>query len=168
MFNDYQNLIKTFDFTPMKQQIPVFSDSKNINDLKEAVIFDLDGTLAFNNGKRGWFDSDVSTDEICGIVKEQIKFHVKNNRKIFIVTGRDDKAEDSTIKWLDFNEIYYDRLYMRKFGDYRSDVEVKTEIYLNEFKDKYHIYLAYEDREILVQMYRKLGIKCFQVEWGRY
>ena len=99
---------------------------------------DLDGTLAFSNGQRGWYDTDVSKDIVSEILKEQVLFHYGKGRKILIVTGRDDKSDVSTRTWLKNKGVPYDHLYMRKFGDFRKDHIVKREIYESKIKNKYH------------------------------
>lgn len=59
-------------------------------------------------------------------------------------------------------------LFMRKDGDFRPDWEVKKEIYEKELKDKYEILGVFEDRTQVVQMWRSLGLTCYQVCEGNY
>jgi len=168
MYKNYQILVSNFDFRVREQQEHIYIENVNENDLDEAVIVDLDGTLAFANGKRDWYDSDVSTDDISEIVKEHVQYQYEKGKTIIIVTGRDNKAELSTREWLAKHDIPYHKLYMREFGDYRKDTIVKKEIYENYIKDNYFISVVYDDRKKVVNMWRSLGIKCFQVEWGEY
>lgn len=60
------------------------------------------------------------------------------------------------------------RLFMRKNGDFRPDWEIKKEIYENEIKCQYEILGVFEDRTQVVQMWRSLGLTCYQVCEGNY
>lgn len=55
------------------------------------------------------------------------------------------------------------RLYMRADDDFRSDVELKREIYENYIKDKYDVFCAIDDRKCIVDLWRSLGIFTLDV-----
>ena len=60
------------------------------------------------------------------------------------------------------------KLYMRKEGDFRPDAKVKEEL-LNQIRsDGYEPILAFEDRQRVVDMWRRNGIQCCQVAPGDY
>jgi len=59
-------------------------------------------------------------------------------------------------------------LFMRPTKDYRSDVEIKEEIYNNEIKDKYDVLFAIDDRQTCVDLWRSLGITCLQCADGNF
>ena len=57
---------------------------------------------------------------------------------------------------------------MREDTDHRPDWQVKREIYEREIKDKYNVIGVFEDRQQCVDMWRSLGLTCFQVAKGDY
>ena len=57
---------------------------------------------------------------------------------------------------------------MRKTGDNRKDCVVKREIFDAEIKDKYYIKFILDDRNQVVDMWRKMGLTCLQVADGDF
>ena len=57
---------------------------------------------------------------------------------------------------------------MRKNGDSRRDSIVKEEIFWNDIEPKYNVLAVFDDRDQVVKMWRELGIKCFQCEYGNF
>jgi hypothetical protein len=120
------------------------------------------------NGKRGPFDMNkVDRDDVDIILADRLRKHRILGEKIIIVTGRDESARELTIDWLNFYKIPFDYMFMRPENDYRKDSLVKSEIYNNEL-NKYNILFVYDDRNQVVDMWRELGVKTFQVEPGRF
>jgi len=171
MFNDYKNLFNgNFDFSPRKKKTRVESASTFVRDenLEDVVIFDMDGTLAHMR-RRGPFDwMRVDEDDCDEIVREILLDHKAAGKKIIILTGRDGTALQKTKDWLEFYEIPFDHIFIRKAGDYRKDSVIKKEIYENELKGKFNIVCIYDDRDQVVKMWRDMGIKCVQVEYGAF
>lgn len=132
---------------------------------KEAIIIDLDGTLAncdhrrhlVEGEKRDWdrFFSLMWKDTANYIVWE---FTQNPYATVLIVSGRPNKYRRTTVKWLKDNNITYNRLFMRKNGDYRKDDVVKQEIYDTKIKDKYDIKFAIDDREDIAEVWNRNGI----------
>jgi len=173
MWNQYRNIIDSgYDLYSTRKKLERIETTtiEDYDTIKmDCVVFDLDGTLAHNNGKRGYFDwLKVGVDEVDEIVKETLLSFKSSNYKIVIVSGRDGESLQKTIEWLKDNEIPYDDIYLRLKGDYRKDTVVKTEIYYQNLKHKYNILCVLEDRKKVVDMWRGLGIKCFQVIDGDY
>jgi predicted kinase len=171
MFNDYKTLFDSnFDFSPRKKKTRVESTStlKRDENLEDAVVFDVDGTLAHMRN-RGPFDwNRVDEDDCDEIVRELLIDHKKAGKTIIILTGRDGTALDKTKEWLEFYNIPYDHIFIRKAGDYRKDSVIKKEIYENNLKDKFNVVAIYDDRDQVVAMWREMGIKCVQVEYGAF
>jgi hypothetical protein len=143
---------------------PVFD-----NKLEDAIICDIDGTLAHMNGKRSPYDwNKVDRDDLDEVIAEQLRKHRKIGDKIIIVSGRDGSCLDLTKEWLDFYKIPYDEIYMRAKDDYRKDSIVKKEIYENNIKGRYNVTVIYDDRNQVVEMWRSLGLKVLQVENGNF
>lgn len=136
--------------------------------LPEAIICDIDGTLALNKNGRNPYDfSRIKEDELNRIVAEQLHYHNSKGRKIIIVSGRDDICMKDTSEWLIDNGInFYYALFMRITGDKRKDSIVKKEIYNNYIKDKYNIIAVYDDRPQVITAWRELGLFVFDVGNG--
>lgn len=134
------------------------------NTLPEAVVFDVDGTLALNDGHRGWFDwGKVSGDSCVEEVAHLASMYAGEGYHIVVVTGRDGEAYDDTYQWLKDHDIDFDELWSRAKGDNRSDTIVKREIYESEIKPRFNVKLVIDDRESVVRMWGdELGIKVLQ------
>lgn len=172
MWGQYRSLIDSgydlYSTRPKKERMENTLFDRNSN-RRDCVVFDLDGTLAHNNGKRGYFDwLKVGVDDVDEMTKETLMAYKDRGYEIVIVSGRDGESMDATCKWLDDNEIPYDAIYLRPKGDYRKDTVVKTEIFEKYLKDEYNILCVLEDRKKVVDMWRGLGVKCFQVIEGDY
>lgn len=168
MYDNYKILIDSFHFQPVKKianrpHITPNFESK----LPDAVIFDIDGTLALM-GNRGAFDWDkVDRDNVNKIVAEQIDFHMSLGRQILIVSGRDEVCMKMTEDWLNFYGIHFDHIFMRPKDDYRKDTIIKKEIYENEIKDKYNVLAVYDDRlSVITDTWYNLGLFVFNVNQG--
>lgn len=89
--------------------------------------------------------------------------------KVVIVTGREEKFRDITEKWLERHLGNYDRLHMRRDGDFRSDVIVKRELFESQIQSAYEVQFVVDDRDRVVEMWRhELGLVCFQVGDGDF
>lgn len=167
MYNDYKILLDSFGFQPVKMVSERPSVRPNYNsDLPNAVIFDIDGTLALM-GDRGAFDwLRVYKDDINNIVAEQVDFHKSKGRKIIILSGRDGICRKLTEEWMELYGIEYDLFFMRPEGDYRKDTVIKREIYRNEIEGKYNVLAVYDDRLQVLDMWYDEGIFTFNVNQG--
>jgi hypothetical protein len=170
MYKDYRILIDSFVFQNVSKKIKKYVDPTFNPDLPDIVLFDIDGTLAHMNGKRGPFDwHRVDVDDLDIIVYEALRRHQKVGDIIGILSGRSEDARKKTEEWLDFYGINnYKFLYMRRSGDNRKDNLVKQEIYENKIKPFYNVKTIYDDRDQVVKMWRSLGLKCFQVAEGDF
>lgn len=171
MYKDYLTLMDSnFDFSVRKKIQHKTSSYKIVdNDLPKAFIFDVDGTLAHNTGKRSFYEWDkVELDEYDEHVGGMLKF-LSNEYKIIIVTGRDGSCEEQTKTWLLDNGIHWDEFFIRKTGDMRKDYIVKEEIYMNNIIDNYNVIGVFDDRDQVVSYWRDVaGLKCYQVEYGNF
>ena len=135
----------------------------------QAIICDLDGTLAIK-GDRHFSDyNKVGEDNICPSVKEVLdKF--TSTHHVLLVSGRENKdyCRSLTEFWLKVYEVPYHDLFMRSFGDFRSDDIVKKEIYDTYIKPFYNVSFVLDDRSKVVKMWRSQGLVCFQVQEGDF
>ena len=172
MYKNYINLFNSnFDFSTRKRKPHIATNIKWKRDGNKpnAVIFDIDGTLAHAQGRRGIFDwGKVGVDVVDEKVRETLKAYKKAGYTIIVVTGRDGLSKDMTAQWLRDNKIEFDVLHTKPENDFRKDYITKTEIYNSQIKPFYNVLAAYDDRKQAVNMWRGLGIKCYQVEDGDF
>ena len=148
---------------------------------KNIVIFDLDGTLALidkrrdlatkDNGKMDWakfFNPDnIDLDTPNQPVIDMANLLHSQGYLIYIFSGRSDKTEDATKDWLDKHNVNYDLLQMRPQGLlYKPDNDLKQD-WLNVIK-KDTVAMVFDDRNQVVDMWRKNGLTTFQVADGDF
>jgi|TARA_R100000084_G_scaffold109169_1_gene74359 uncharacterized HAD superfamily protein len=147
---------------------------------EEAIIVDVDGTLADMRGIRTPFEWDkVHLDkphqDVIDLVNDlaNIDFEKEDpffgkKYKIIITTGRDGVCEKETRKWLQDHNVPYDLLYIRDKGDFRKDSIIKSEIYMDHIRPKYNVKYVIDDRDQVVDMWRSLGLRVLQVAPGNF
>lgn len=150
--------------------------------MTEAIVFDIDGTLADLSHRLKWISGEVKDwdrfyQDVCGdsvVVPIAQLFalyasSLPSSSKLICITGRPERTRAATLKW--FREKIGpepDAIYMRKDHDFRPDVEIKREWVEKLREEGHNIILAFEDRDRVVKMYRDLGIQCCQVAEGAY
>lgn len=133
--------------------------------LPKCVLVDIDGTLAHMGNRRTPFDwKNVGMDFIDTKIKSVVNSLQTN---VFVCTGRDGACIDETVKWLNNNDINYDKVYIRKSGDMRPDWKIKYEIW-EEISRDYYIDFLIDDRNQVCRYARSLGLKVLQVEYGNF
>ncbi|QHJ78831.1 MAG: hypothetical protein [Caudoviricetes sp.] len=145
-------------FCGLKTYVP------NLN-LPDAVIFDLDGTLAEMND-RGPFEWDkVGTDTVRSQVAELFRMIRKTfpERVIITLSGRDGVCEQLTKDWLKDNVLESDVHIQRKPGDMRKDSIIKSEIFWRDIAPNYNVLYAVDDRQQVVDMWNSIGVQVWQV-----
>ena len=139
-----------------------------------AIICDLDGTLSLINNRSPYDYNSAGTD----IVNEPIRNILSNysclGYTIIYLSGRMEPKEtekDLTLEWLTLNDLTFNddfKIFRRKNGDYRQDSIIKEELFNEHIKNKYHIDFVLDDRNQVVDMWRKLGLLCLQVYYGDF
>lgn len=147
---------------------------------RDAVIFDMDGTLA-----------DVSSiryhlrqyDETKGrVVKHFNLFHEKSvdvpahdfvvnaaqvahmmGKDVLIVTARRHMWRHQTAWWLAMNNVPSDALFMRGNLDSRPDYEVKKDM-LDTIKKQWNPVHAWDDNPSIIKLWTEQGIPTTVVE----
>lgn len=133
-----------------------------------AVICDIDSTLALHVA-RGPYELDkCETDALNDPVAMVLGALQAQGHKVILVSGRYDTHRPHTERWLAKNDVKYDALHMRAEGDHRSDDNVKLDIFQNLVVPEYNVWLALDDRDRCVLLWRLLGLVCFQVERGDF
>lgn len=145
-----------------------------------AVICDLDGTLArrvtdrefHGKGLERVYEDDYDT-QVHSFVTTQMAF----GRRVIFMSGRNEFARAETVRWLGdvcgFFEDEYD-LFMRPDTlpdgkpDTRPDYIVKAELFDKHVRDHYNVRMALDDRNQIVNLWRGMGIPCWQVADGNF
>jgi tRNA uridine 5-carbamoylmethylation protein Kti12 len=134
-------------------------------ELTDAIICDLDGTLALIVDRSPYDGSRCEGD----MVNEPVRSILQNSgKKILLVSGREDQYKPQTLAWLRKHQIDFEGLYMRRSGDTRKDSIVKREIYDQFILDQYNVAFVLDDRDQVVRVWRDLGLTCLQVEYGDF
>jgi predicted kinase len=149
-----------------------------IDGLQEAVLCDLDGTLALIHGRSPYDASDCDVKDLPNWpVIETILAHYKAGRKIIFCSGREDKFRPETIRFIEKYCLVKDtkgdrpieyQLHMRKTDDFRKDSIIKEEIYENQIEGQYNVLCVLDDRNQVVDFWRSKGLTCFQVAPGNF
>jgi predicted kinase len=135
----------------------------------DAVIFDIDGTLAVMGDRSPYDPSKYHLDTLNTEVYNALMLAFKAGVSIIIVSGRDNAFRAETVAWLQANDVPYDALYMRptenrKDGKKTEDSIVKYNLFNQYIRDsKYKILGVYDDRHRVLRMWRKLGLTTFHV-----
>lgn len=133
------------------------------------IIVDIDGTIA-DKGTRDPYDwSRVGEDQPINLVISNIRALRNNVDGIIFLSGRSDECRWQTEMWLEHHALPrpWD-LFMRKAGDYRADVIVKEEIYQENVEPFYEVVLVLDDRNSVVDMWRRKGLLTYQVAFGDF
>lgn len=139
--------------------------------LKNAIIVDIDGTVALrdpNVGRDPYDYTLVHTDLPNKEVINVISSLWQSGHKIIFVSAREDACFNQTYRWLVEHCPPFVKLLMRKAGDFRPDEIVKREIYDKHIKFDYDVVGVFDDRNKVVKMWRELGLTCFQVAEGDF
>jgi len=131
-----------------------------------AIIVDIDWTLADNSHRDPYDFSKVSEDKPYGDIIELVRV-LSQTYEIVFVSGRWEECQKDTFDWLvkNFPGMGVE-LIMRKEWDKRKDSYVKYEI-LQDLIKEYFIAYVFDDRNQVVKMWREAGLRCLQVqEWN--
>lgn len=133
-----------------------------------AIVSDIDNTLAdathrehFVNGpgKKDWksfFDKmgEDKSNQWCVSILDLMS----GKFDILLTSARPDDYREVTTTWLFDNHVYYDKLIMRRKGDYRKDDIVKEILYEFEIKSHYDVLFWIDDRKQVIDKIRSHGI----------
>lgn len=165
-----KRLKEDFDFKPWYPT--TFCKAEYDNSKADAIVVDIDGTIALNNGQRSPFDwkmvyKDVPNDAVVKVLKLIEKGRDWKQTKIIVCSGRDACCFNETVAWLDMYGIIYDEIFMRQENDNRADYIVKEEFW-REIQKSYNIVAFFDDRNQVVDHARRLGFTVLQVAEGDF
>lgn len=133
--------------------------------LSEAVIFDVDGTLALMNDRSPFEWDRVGEDFPNSHVVTMCKAFTTEGYNIIIMSGRDSCCQEETNDWLveylGFDDFY---LFMRTEGDFRKDTVVKKELFDKYVEGNFNVISVFDDRPSVCRMWRdELGLEVVQI-----
>lgn len=148
----------------------------------EAIIVDIDGTVALNKSGRSPYDwarvgEDTPNLPVIEAAKEHLYFADDTACEFHIIflSGRDESCRELTEAWLsehfigyDFGDARWASLYMRPTGDTRKDTVVKLELFDEHVRDAFTVRHVYDDRDQVVKIWRSIGLTVFQVAEGAF
>lgn len=142
---------------------------------EECIIVDIDGTLAhIVNGRSPYDASTALEDELDDAVGVVTAMMYNHGYKVIILTGRGEEHRDITEQWLKLNNVQYDELYTRldsdvdEKGNKLEDSLVKERLYKTHVEPRFNVKFVLDDRNRVVNKWRELGLKCFQVAEGNF
>ena len=145
----------------------------------KTVLFDVDGTLASIDHRRAYlaksppdwkaFNAEMGNDVPNANVASLYKALWSSNcYELILVTGRNERSRALTEQWLVWNEIPFSRLLMRADRDQRADHVIKEELLDLLLSEGKEIAFTVDDRQQVVDMWRRRGITCFQCDVGDF
>lgn len=147
---------------------------------QKAIGCDIDGTLARRNegpDGRGPFDwSRVGEDTVADSVRFALELFRREGYFVVIFTGRPAgreaggiEVQEATQKWLAEHGIVWDLYLSRDAGDYVTpDDVVKERLYRENVEPFYDLEVILDDRRRVVDMWRRIGLQCWQVAPGDF
>lgn len=143
---------------------------KDVTNKPEAVIFDLDGTLAIMKDRSPYEWMKVSQDLPNELLFISMIAYFECGYRIIIMSGRNSVCRQLTIDWITENLIKFNascgfkyELHMRKETDDRSDTIVKQELFYEHIDGNYNVIGVYDDRPKVVRLWQDMGFKTYAV-----
>lgn len=143
------------------------------------VIFDVDGTLMNINHRRHHveqkpkdfdaFREDMIHDTPNKDVVMMAKLLKEAGHRIIIATGRLEQDRALTITQLNDAGVEFDFAVFRgNWEKYKPDAEVKEGMLTDMKKCGFNPTMAFDDRNRVVDMWRRNGLRVFQVDKGDF
>ena len=136
---------------------------------EECIIVDIDGTLAHIADGRSPYDAsramNDSLDDAVSLITAMMYNH---GYKVILLTGRSLEHKQVTIDWLKENGVEYDEIHTRLEGDTREDSIIKEELFRKHVEPRFNVKFVLDDRNRVVDMWRRIGLKCLQVAEGNF
>lgn len=133
--------------------------------LPAACIVDLDGTLAKHQGRDPYDASRCGEDLFDQVVWTAASAYPN----VVFLSGRSEEFRPQTEDWL-LRHLSGrpSELHMRAADDLRPDSIVKLELFVQQVAPRYNVQVAFDDRNSVVRMWRRLGLPCFHVAEGAF
>jgi predicted kinase len=138
--------------------------------LPYAVIFDIDGTLALMGDRDPFDGSKAHLDTVNESVADVLHALSYVGYEIVFLTGRKERFREVTENWLydKHLNLWHSPVFMRPDDDDRPDWQVKYDLFNTNVRGKYDVLGVFDDRQQVVDMWRAIGLTCFQVAEGDF
>lgn len=133
-----------------------------------AVLCDIDGTLAIHNGRGPYEMERCEEDLLNEPVNQTLLNHLNQGDTVVLLSGRQEEVRPHTERWLAKQGVVYDELWMRPAGDRRGDDVVKAELFDTHVRDRFNVRMVLDDRDRVVALWRRMGLSCWQVNYGNF
>lgn len=147
---------------------PKIQEKEHLPGLPNVCLVDIDGTLAHMKDRSPFDWHRVGEDSVDTTIKNLLSSVLRDGNSVILVSGRDSVCRPETEEWLEKNNITYDHLFMRPESNNEKDTVVKERIYRENIEGKYNVLFVLDDRTQVVNTWRSLGLKCFQVAPGDF
>lgn len=141
-------------------------------DKPDALICDVDGTLANLNGRNPYDETCVDKDQPIWPVIHTVRALVAAGAHPVFMSGRTEGCRDATEKWLIRYLLFPEgnplELHMRAEGDTRPDHVVKLELFNTYVRNNYNVHVVIDDRNSVVRLWRHMGLCCLQAAEGDF
>jgi len=143
------------------------------------IVFDVDGTLMDINHRRHHveqkpkdfeaFRKDMIHDTPNEDVVMMAKVLREAGHRIIIATGRLEDDVPLTRRQLVDAGVSWDAMFFRtKNDEFKPDSEIKEKFIARMKADGFNPTMAFDDRQKVVDMWRRNGLRVFQVDKGDF
>lgn len=110
-------------------------------------------------------DKDDPNIPVIELLSTMASYH-----EIFVFSGRSQVVREKTVEWLHKYDVPCTELVMRAEKDYTPDEVLKLQWLEKYFPGdkKREILFILDDRQKVVDMWRRIGLTCFQVAPGNF
>ena len=139
---------------------------------------DLDGTLAILGDRNPYDAARCEEDTLDETVDTIANWAWEQDYAVIFLSGRKETYREQTEAWLrqhgwlDSNLDQYTPgvhgPFMRASDDGRPDFVVKAELFDKHVRGRFDVRFVLDDRDQVVQMWRRMGLKVLQVADGDF
>lgn len=178
--NALHTFFSKFEYPTLEEGFDELTETRERPRRDCVVICDIDGTVADLNHrlhyiqgeKKDWrtflskCNEDTAYQDVYLIAES---FCDTTGSDLVFCSGRGNEYRDKTEAWLKENNMPYEHLFMRQERDYRPDYLIKEQILDFEILTRFREVLAvFDDRSVVVKMWRKRGLRTLQVAEGEF
>lgn len=132
----------------------------------DGTLCDVTGVRHYVEGERKDFYSFHEASRFCPPrpdVTNMVLACINAGMVVVIVTAREERFERATRDFLARNEVPFQALFMRRWGDQRADTEVKREIFTRILEAGFDPVVAIDDRADIAEVWQSLGVPTVYV-----
>lgn len=129
--------------------------------LPDAVVFDIDGTLALHHGRGPYQFDRCRSDLLNEPVAAALRAYIAAGVQPVLLSSRQSEYRDATCDWLENvmgEEMFAvdPPLFMRPVDNREADFIVKAKLFEENIRGVYNVISMYDDRNQVVEMWRRI------------